>query len=1057
MDEWEAEGKARSASAGKDPSTMPRVSLATLQAAYPGVDFDMLRETPPLTREEPERERAAEKEKGGAAGDAEGAAADSARPLLCPEEDKVDADAPARRSVRRRTPQALVAVRGDVPESLPAGPWATDTLALAALNGWAADHRTHGGGFGLVWTHGRYPGNGRRGDQHRMGCDQHRKQGCGFSIMVEETTDGWVVGAYAEHVETVGKLPVNGAGHSHALTASLGERLAHATQREIPEVLHADAQLMYKSGTTVKDVENWLRAKAREGGCDAAFTYHDVFRLVAASTTDRAWDATDFVEALQRRLAERGHAFHIHLSDEGRLERAIFLMDGALEIYAAGGTAPAVVFDTKVCAPDRPRPLRTPATLLCPRRCSSPQLACVCGACRHVSALIAESPAQPPHPLMPLAAQHGTNTHKLKLGCFVTVGPSGATRVLAASLVAAEDEASFAWVFQRFVEAFRRPPAVLYTDSDPAMAAAAARMLVNTLHLLCVWHLSKNAMSNIKPAAFPSLAAHSAFMDDWWKICLESDTSSVLTFDREWAALLLPLKATASSPSKTAALDWLESLYARRERWAARWTYRTLTYSMHSTQRGEAVHSALARFCSASMLLTDLVDRLDTYGDGVAVRGETKDALRCLRLLGRQSRGTVSPLLSSLGRLICPYAHSLVEAQEVQSSQYVVQSCGEGEFTVRRVDVSSHGTRPPLASVQEQAADAADGLGGTPSFARARTCSLAACSCQWPCSVGLPCRHQLAVARQLQLTDASQLRFAPHWQLMDDARRAELVRVLLATAPPPHPGGAVATRPVLLKADRFAMLQSDFRGISAAASEAPGLTEWLRVELARLASALRDASAEPGATRPLPRGTATEPRRTAGGRGGGGPARGAAAATLLQQQPPAARHAAPRGRGAAHAVDAGPEGKLPSGEGGRPRACRLCGLPGHRADNRSFHPDGAAGAAAAAAAAPTRKRIRRAPLEWSTSDEDEEGESSDAPSSSDDLPLGLRASAMPRLPAGPPPPIAGSAERRRGAVSGAAGPGGGGAPPILAPSNVRSKGRPKQARLKSAWEKRGGR
>ena len=102
-----------------------------------------------------------------------------------------------------------------------------------------------------------------------MGCDQHRKQGCGFSITVEEATDGWVVGAYAEHVETVGKLPVNGAGHSHALTASLGERLAHATQREIPEALHADAQLMYKSGT-VKDVENLLRAKAREGGCDAA-------------------------------------------------------------------------------------------------------------------------------------------------------------------------------------------------------------------------------------------------------------------------------------------------------------------------------------------------------------------------------------------------------------------------------------------------------------------------------------------------------------------------------------------------------------------------------------------------------------------------------------------------------------------------------------------------------------------------------------------------------------------------------------------------------------------
>ena len=351
VDEWAAEGNARSASAGNEPSTLPRVSLATLQAAFPGVDFDKLRETPELTREEYERERASEQEKGRAVEGAAATAVDFGRPPLRPEEDGVVADAPVRRPVRRRTPQALLAVRGSIADSLPTGPWASDTLALAALNNWAADHRTHGGGFGLVWTHGRCPGNGRRGDQHRMGCDQHRKQGCGFSITVEETTDGWMVVAYAEHVETEGKVPVTETGHSHALTATLGERLAHATQREIPEALHADAQLMYKSGSTVKDVENWLRAKARDDGCVAAFTYHDVFRLVAASTSDRAWDATDFVEALQRRHAEHGHVFHIHLSDEGRLDRAFFLMDGALEIYAAGGTAQVVVFDTKVCLP----------------------------------------------------------------------------------------------------------------------------------------------------------------------------------------------------------------------------------------------------------------------------------------------------------------------------------------------------------------------------------------------------------------------------------------------------------------------------------------------------------------------------------------------------------------------------------------------------------------------------------------------------------------------------------------------------------------------------------
>ena len=358
--EREAEAEARSASAGRDPSTLRRVSLAALRAAFPDVEFEKLRETQARTPEECERERAAEKEEGGAAGGAGLTIADSARPTSVAEEEELNVNALGRRPVCMRTSLQVLAVCGDVPDSLPAGPWASDTLALRELNRWAADYRTDGGGFGLVWTHGRCLGNGKRGDQHRMGCDQHRKQSCGFSITVEETTDGWRVCAYAEHVETAGKPPVTETGHSHALTATLGERLAHATQREIPESLHADAQLMYKSGSTVKDVENWLRAKAREAGCDAVFTYHDVFRLVAASTSDRAWDATDFVEALQSRLADHGHAYSIHLSEEGRLERAFFVMDGALEIYAAGGTAPVVGFDTKV------RPQRSSAHPLPP-------------------------------------------------------------------------------------------------------------------------------------------------------------------------------------------------------------------------------------------------------------------------------------------------------------------------------------------------------------------------------------------------------------------------------------------------------------------------------------------------------------------------------------------------------------------------------------------------------------------------------------------------------------------------------------------------------------------
>ena len=46
--------------------------------------------------------------------------------------------------------------------------------------------------------------------------------------------------------------------------------------------------------------------------------------------------------------------------------------------------------------------------------------------------------------------KHGTNRYSLKLGCFVSIDRSGATRVLASSFVSSEDEESFTWAYKQF-------------------------------------------------------------------------------------------------------------------------------------------------------------------------------------------------------------------------------------------------------------------------------------------------------------------------------------------------------------------------------------------------------------------------------------------------------------------------------------------------------------------------------------------------------------------------------------------------------------------------------
>ena len=658
--------------------------------------------------------------------------------------------------VVRLSPEELVRKRSatfSLPCGAPEGPWATDTDALHEINHWSSDHTKPGGSWGVIFLKGKQPGNSARGAQRVLGCAEHKKSSCGWKGRIEETTAGWMWYSFSPHADVVGKLPALENGHSHALTVTLGQRLAHATQRDIPSELHDTAKLLRKSGASIKDVENFLRLKVQTEGDVAAFTYSDVRHLVGATTSERAWDATDFIQRLDERREGRGLFYEVLLSSEGRLESAFFVMDGAVELYAAGGEGNVIVFDTK----------------------------------------------------------HSTNTHRLKLGCIVTVSPSGATKVLAASLIASETKESFIWVFTCFMKAFRVEPAAIFTDSDPWMAVAIALVFLTALHFLCTWHLSKNLLTHVKPAMFDSLPSYDAFIGGWWELCLRSDTSCIDSFDSEWAALLAPLRATASSD----ALEWLDGLYQKRERWAARYTWRTLTLAMHSSQRSKSVHSAIDRFCSASMLLVDLLQRLDEYGANVDVRADTRDALRCMRLLRREGRQSVPPIISSAARIVSPWAVLQLEAQWYQSLHYVVRRLpdvaeGGARFIVSRIASAAASSALP-STVADQAADAGDGVGGTATFSAARTTTLAWCSCQYPSSAGVSCRHQLAVATQLQLHDASALIFAPHWRLIDDDARALLVRQLLETPVAPLPSllGGPPPQLVMLKSDRFALLMSE--------------------------------------------------------------------------------------------------------------------------------------------------------------------------------------------------------------------------------------------------------
>ncbi|KAE8704636.1 hypothetical protein F3Y22_tig00110450pilonHSYRG01091 [Hibiscus syriacus] len=87
--------------------------------------------------------------------------------------------------------------------------------------------------------------------------------------------------------------------------------------------------------------------------------------------------------------------------------------------------------------------------------------------------------------------------------------------VFATVIIVNETSQSFQWVLHNFLEAMmNKSPISVVTDEDRAMQRAIKSVIPNAKHILCSWHLSRNAQANIGDPKFT--AAFSKCMDSWW-------------------------------------------------------------------------------------------------------------------------------------------------------------------------------------------------------------------------------------------------------------------------------------------------------------------------------------------------------------------------------------------------------------------------------------------------------------------------------------------------------------------------------------------------------------
>ena len=440
----------------------------------------------------------------------------------------------------------------------------------------------------------------------------------------------------------------------------------------------------------------------------------------------------------------------------------------------------------------------------------------------------------------------GTQRSGMKLCCFTTVSASGQTVVLAFTVVQDETADSMLWSFRSFARHFKRPPAVVFTDDAASIAIALTSMKDSmwseTKHFLCTFHLAKNFCKHVRPVIRDAADYHK--LNSWfWHFAKYSDRR----FDPglEWTDFMTHFTAKANGSTQGDVQLWLENLWTKRSQWMAVLTWGTATWGVHSTQRAEAVHSALKRQRLKNVSCIKLIDAMVEYNQVSRYRKETDEVRSQLRTTANICN--IPSLLQPLQSTLTPYAFELVMAQFALSVSYKstllqdtedFDALGVEEYLVQyngtlRVSGLSPVTNDD-GSVTSWQCNADFGLGDADAAGHIAT--LIDCSCQFPSVFRLPCRHVLHLHTQQQQTTLQYV-FDERWatRLPEiDLRNLRSLRAL--PIPSAQPALRNASAPTY--ADRRSLLLDEFLPILDAAARNTDAFHALRSSIPAIKHAL---------------------------------------------------------------------------------------------------------------------------------------------------------------------------------------------------------------------------
>ena len=561
-----------------------------------------------------------------------------------------------------RTPDEINKERLDkLPQAdlggMPLKPMPTYEESVEAIEVWAREERSNGRGFSVTSGAFSFTNHITKGPTKRLPCECHgkyrakatnserqtktKKTECQWGWNIELSTEGYMpalpIQRALETFRDAGCPHGNfhSIVHNHQLFQTVEEANTSAGMRTLSDKQKDEAEILIRAGFSPSKVYAHLAKECIKKEQDITFSKKDIANLFPDSG-DKAFDCSNLLQYLhEQREKDPTRSFDYKLDKDGSLDCVFVTMKGAVERWAESENA-VLLYDTKF----------------------------------------------------------GTNRYGMKLGCLVYMDGDGCTHILAITLIRSEDESSFDWVFRRFSALFGTQPAVVFTDSDKAMAAAILKAWPNAVHLLCTFHLFKNFYENIHPLFAGKNDEWHFVANWWWRLCKHSDVLAQQSFGSDWQALSdyvlsIAKQNNATEKSLCKAQKWLKEMGDRSTQWAACYTWGSLTFGIHSTQRCEAINSAVALFSRKTSTVVDLIGELETLSTCQQLNADSN-------ALVNQFKSRVAPP-GHTSVSIFPPAEALAESMEdhprqillAQSAQLVLYHCYAKEDVIQ--DPSSFG------------------------------------------------------------------------------------------------------------------------------------------------------------------------------------------------------------------------------------------------------------------------------------------------------------------------------------------------------------------------------